>query len=372
MTHGGELFRLLVDSVREYAIVALDPDGRVVSWNRGAVRIEGYAAEEIVGRHFSLFYPPEDALAGKPEAALRAAAEQGSHVAEGWRVRKDGTRFWASVVLTALRDETGRLTGFAKVSRDLTEARRAEQLDRRLSLLGDALRRRDEFLAVASHELRTPLTCVQLELQALLRYTNLGAALPPAQRARLGRLERHVLRLSRLVASLLDVTALASGGVAIERTPFDLGELVREVAARARAADPRSRISLSLDGPHEGRCDRRRVDGAISSLVENAQKNGGGCLELSVRGDASAVRVAVRDHGPGIAPELQASVFDRFGRAAPVEHFGGFGVGLWRARQIAAAHGGALELESAPGRGATFTLVLPRSARAQDAAAPSV
>ena len=124
-----ESFRLLVESVQDYAIFKLDPGGHVTTWNVGAQRIKGYAAEDIVGQHFSRFYPPEDVLGGKCERELAGAARDGRFEDEGWRVRKDGSRFWANVVITALRDGSGRLVGFAKVTRDLTERRRAE-LDR--------------------------------------------------------------------------------------------------------------------------------------------------------------------------------------------------------------------------------------------------
>ncbi|HEX8868450.1 MAG TPA: PAS domain S-box protein, partial [Lentzea sp.] len=122
-----ELFRLLVQGVRDYGIFMLDPGGHVVSWNTGAERIKGWAAEEIIGRHFSTFYPPEDVRAGKPEWELRVAKAEGALEDEGWRVRKDGTRFWANVIITALYDDTGELRGFGKVTRDMTERRRAEQ-----------------------------------------------------------------------------------------------------------------------------------------------------------------------------------------------------------------------------------------------------
>src|SRR5438477_2596647 len=122
-----ERFRLLVESVRDYAIFMLDPDGRVASWNRGAERLKGYSAEEIIGRHFSAFYPPEEVTSGRPARELAAASANGRFEDEGWRVRKDGSRFWANVVISPLCDESGRLIGFGKVTRDMTERKRAEE-----------------------------------------------------------------------------------------------------------------------------------------------------------------------------------------------------------------------------------------------------
>src|SRR2546423_12618888 len=123
----GELHRLLVEGVDDYAIFALDPDGFILSWNAGAQRFKGYTAEEVVGKHFSIFYPREKIEEGFPEYELREAARVGRFEDEGWRVRKDGTRFWADVVITALRDASGQLIGYAKVTRDLTERRVAEE-----------------------------------------------------------------------------------------------------------------------------------------------------------------------------------------------------------------------------------------------------
>src|SRR5215218_6303768 len=128
-----ERFRLLVEGVKDYAIFMLDPEGKVASWNEGAHRIKGYSQQEILGRHFSVFYPEEDLKRSKPERELEIAQEKGTYEEEGWRVRKDGTRFWASVSITALWDEAGGLRGFAKVTRDITERKRAEEEIQRLN-----------------------------------------------------------------------------------------------------------------------------------------------------------------------------------------------------------------------------------------------
>jgi PAS domain S-box-containing protein len=163
-TEGSGLYRLLVESVKDYAIFALDPDGNVLSWNEGARRLKGYEPHEIIGRHFSAFYSAEEKTAGKPQRELVVAAEEGRIEDEGWRIRKDGTRFWANVVITALRDETGTLVGFAKVTRDLTERRAAEQRAindaRCLAEAEVANQAKIQFLAAMSHELRTPLNAI--------------------------------------------------------------------------------------------------------------------------------------------------------------------------------------------------------------------
>src|SRR5689334_23513654 len=153
-------FRLLVESVLDYSIFMLDPHGVITTWNAGAVRINGYTPHEIIGQHFSIFYPSQDVDAGKCELELTVAAEKGRFEDEGYRIRKDGSRFWANVIITALRDSKGSPVGFAKVTRDLTERRMAEEERLRLARSLEANRVKDEFLAVISHELRTPLNAI--------------------------------------------------------------------------------------------------------------------------------------------------------------------------------------------------------------------
>src|SRR5947209_3270244 len=177
--------RLLLENVRDYALFMLDTEGRVASWNVGAERINGYTAQEIVGSHLSRFYPPEDVLAGKSELELRVARETGRFEEEAWRIRKDGSKFWANAVLTAIRDENGELRGFAKVVRDLTERKKAEEERLRLVQTQEALRLRDEFLSIAAHELRTPLTALLLQLQSMEKSQKReGASIPALRSAR--------------------------------------------------------------------------------------------------------------------------------------------------------------------------------------------
>ncbi|WP_248352513.1 PAS domain-containing sensor histidine kinase [Anaeromyxobacter oryzae] len=358
-----DLFRILVEGVKEYAIFMLDPTGVVVSWNAGAERIKGYRAEEIIGRHFSVFYPREDAASGKPDLELREAAAHGSYEEEGWRVRKDGSRFLASVVLTALRDASGELTGFAKVTRDLTEKRRGEEARRGLVRAREAVRTRDDFLAIASHELRTPLTSLQLLVQSLARGLQPGQPVTPTVVQRLGNLEKLVARLAGLVNGLLDVTAMASGQLALERSSFDLAALVAELVDRLAPEVERQggTVVLQAASAVPGRWDRRRLADAIGAVLSNAAKYAGAdriVVDVSVHDELAVV--SIDDQGPGISAEDQARVFERFERAVPVVHYGGFGLGLWSARQIVTAHGGEIGIRSAPGQGSCFQLRLPR------------
>ena len=198
LKQGGRIYELMVDSVRDYAIFMLDPDGHVASWNKGAQRIKGYTADEIIGRHFSAFYPPEDIAAGKPPLELKEATRHGKFEEEGIRLRKEGSAFWASVVITAVRDEDGSLVGFAKVTRDLTERRAAHERAiadaRRLAKAEAANTAKGEFLAAMSHELRTPLNAIggYTELLSL----GLGGPVNPGQLDYLERIrksQQHLL-----------------------------------------------------------------------------------------------------------------------------------------------------------------------------------
>src|ERR1700759_5582705 len=207
----GEPFRLLVESVRDYAIFMLDEDGHVASWNAGAERIKGYKADEIIGKHFSIFYPEEDLKWDKTGYELKEAARVGRFEDENWRIRKDGTRFWANVVITALRDEDGTLRGFGKVTRDLPERKQAEE--QRLQLAREqvaraeaeaANRSKDEFLATVSHELRTPLNA----MLGWGRMLNSGK-LDQAGIARgLETIERNAKLQAQLIDDLLDVARI--------------------------------------------------------------------------------------------------------------------------------------------------------------------
>jgi PAS domain S-box-containing protein len=361
-----EHLRLLVESVREYALFVLDREGHVITWNPGAERIKGYRADEIIGRHFSVFYPEEEASSGKPDAELTAAAERGSFEDEGWRVRKDGSRFWANVVITAMRAPNGDLVGFAKVTRDLTERKRAEETSRKLTLAEGALRARDEFLLLASHEFRTPVTCLELEIQSLLRRLRAGSRIARDDIEQIRQLERHILRLAELVHIFVDVNDAAAGSLSLQLSPFDLGDLLAEAVGRSRPTSPSqgAAIELQMDGPLLGTWDRKRVGQIISGLLSNALKYGEGKpVRVEASGDRDFVRIAVIDQGLGIAAEDHERVFERFERAVPSEHFGGLGIGLWMARQVARAHGGDIELRSAPGKGSAFVLVLLRSPR---------
>jgi PAS domain S-box-containing protein len=370
-----EEFKLMVEGVEDYAIFLIDLAGRVATWNEGARRIKGYTADEILGKHFSVFYTPEDAAAGAPEATLEAARREGRSAGEGWRVRKGGSRFWASAVLSPVRGDHGELHGFGKITRDLSERKRAEeQREDLIAELRAAVRARDEFLQIASHELKTPLTPLQLQLEALARVLEKSAVSDERLAGKMDTAIRQVVRLSRLVESLLDVSRVTAGRIALEIEPLDLAGLVRDVARRFDGEARRAGSELSVLGDESipGRWDRLRIEQIVSNLLSNAIKYGGGNpVEIATRASDGAVRISVTDQGIGIAKEALGRIFERFERAVSVRHFGGLGLGLFIARQYAEAHGGSIVAKSRPGAGSTFTVVLPLEPTAHSAVSPA-
>jgi PAS domain S-box-containing protein len=365
-------FRLLVSNVVDYAIFMLDTTGRIVTWNEGAERIKGYTEEEIVGRHFSVFYPAEQVQIRKPDWELEVAKRDGRYEEEGWRIRKDGSRFWASVVITALRDETGRLRGFGKVTRDLTERRMREEArnaerDReaaRLRAHADRMaeleRTKTQFLNIASHELRGPLTVLR-GYNSMLE----EGAIPVAQIPAVARLlEGKLVQMDRLVEQMLETARLEHDTFDLYRDTFDLTDVVQEQLDVARPLSSDHRFTLASNGkPMLVQGDRARIGTIVSNLLDNAVKYSpeGGEVCCTVRSLGSQVSLSVRDEGMGIAPEHIATLFTRFGRL-PTETnitIPGTGLGLFLCREIATRHGGEVTVKSKPGLGTEFTLTLP-------------
>jgi PAS domain S-box-containing protein len=363
-----ERFRVLVQGVRDYAIFMLDPSGRIASWNEGAQRIKGYSAEEIVGRHFSLFYPADQIAANKPQHELAIATREGKYEEEGWRVRKDGSLFWASVLISALRDPHGTLIGYAKVTRDLTERRAAQERAiadaRRIAEVESANRTRSEFLASLSHELRTPINGTLGYLDLI--ETGIGGEASEQHREFLGRIRRSQEHLLRIINDLLNYSRIEAGQVEYARAPVPLGEVVAVVLPMI---EPQALTkSITVNAP---RCDPSlvaeadgvKVEQVVLNLLSNAVKftPSGGRVSVHCDRDGDRVRIRVADTGPGIPSAQQAAIFEPFvqlGRSLTSRHEG-TGLGLAISRDLARAMAGDLSVESTVGVGSTFTLLLP-------------
>jgi signal transduction histidine kinase len=247
------------------------------------------------------------------------------------------------------------------ILRELREARtRAERRDA-LEALRLAVKVRDEFLTMAGHELRTPLTTLRLQVQGILRSRSDGGA-PERIEDRLLLVERSTRRLHALVDRLLDISQVAQQGVALQRAPTDLALVVRDAAGRFADAGAAAQLQIAASLPVLGNWDEARLDTLATNLISNALKYGEGRpVRVAVEDGGGAARLTVRDEGIGIDEADQARIFERFGRAVSDRRYGGFGIGLWLVREIASAHGGRVELDSAPGRGATFVVHLPKS-----------
>jgi PAS domain S-box-containing protein len=314
-----ERLRALVATVVDYAIFMLDPNGLVMSWNVGAERLKGYGADEVIGKHVSLFYTEADRLAGRPEQALAVAAEAGSFEEQGWRVCKDGSLFWADVVITALRSEDGSLRGFTKVTRDITERRRAEEaLQRANEELSQANDAKDQFVAVLSHELRNPLAPIRNSLFILER------AVPGSEQARraLTVVGRQVGQLTRLIDDLLDLTRISRNKIRLEFAPVELNELVQKAVEDHRLLFEKNGIELDFGHAPVSttvNADSARLTQVVGNLLQNAAKftGRGGRTSVTVSVDEARqhAAVAVTDTGAGIPREVLVRLFQPFMQA---------------------------------------------------------
>ena len=359
-------FRMLIDSVQDYGIFMLDPEGNVSSWNEGAERINGYTTAEILGKHFSIFYPDEDLAWNKPAYELEVAGRDGKFEDEGWRVRKDGSRFWANVIITAVRDDRGELVGFSKVTRDLTERRAAQERaiedTRRVAEAEAANRAKSEFLASMSHELRTPLNAIGGYADLLL--LGVAGSLDPATREYLDRIRRSQQHLLGIINDLLNFSRLEAGRVAFEMQPMSLGEAIRRVLPMIEPqADQRGlHVAVGAGRDEYANADPAKVEQILVNLLSNAVKftESGGTITITQFQDGDWSGVRVHDTGIGIPQNKLEAIFEPFvqvGRTLNSAHEG-TGLGLSISRELARAMGGDLTVESTRGTGSTFTLRL--------------
>ena len=377
-----ERFRLLVEGVAEYAIFMLDPNGRVATWNSGAERIKGYTASEIIGQHFSVFYPRGSReTSGWPEHELQVAAEKGSFIDTGWRVRKDGTTFWANVTITALRDDAGKLFGYAKLTRDLTEAKRLEAMElanqQREEMLDAernarmaaqrATRLKDEFLATLSHELRTPLSAILGWTQVLLRGATPKG--PDEQKRAIEVIDRNARAQVQLIDDLLDLSRIMTGKLRLDLHQVSFSSVVEAAVDSAKPAAEAKGIRLKAilgAGQDIVSADSARLQQVVWNLLTNAIKftPKGGQVQVLLQRVNSHLELSVSDTGIGIPASYLPHVFDRFSQkdTSTTRAFGGLGLGLAICKQLVELHGGSITAVSeGEGKGATFSVHLPLS-----------
>lgn len=370
MSHTEQQMRVLVEGIHDYGVIMLGPDGRVLSWNAGAQRILGYAEAEIVGQPYSCFFPEPDRAAGKPELALRVAEATGRFESEGLRVRKDGSIFWVDAVISPLYDPSGHLTGFSKITRDVTDRKAAEaeraniiQRDIEIKALREKAAFKDQFINNAAHELKTPMTPLRLQMYMLRRN---AAGLSPEQQGHLEIMERSLARLQSLVQDVLQAARTQSGHLALRREPLDLNFVVAEAIEAFGPIAESSGIRLEMSAgprlPVIG--DAARLLQVVSNLLSNAIKYTptGGRVTVTGRIREGECNLSVQDTGVGLSRDQLQRLFQPFSQV----HAGlatarpGTGLGLFIAKGTVEQMGGTLTcLSGGQNQGSIFTLALP-------------
>jgi PAS domain S-box-containing protein len=362
-----EAFDLVVSSVKDYAIFLLDPDGKVVTWNQGAQRIKGYTASEIVGKSFSTFYPQTAKDIGHPQHELKLAVENGHYEEEAWRVRKDGSEFWASVTITPVYDAKSKLRGFIKVTKDLTERRRAElELQRARDEAVRASQLKSQFVANISHEIRTPMAGIIGMAEILLQDENLN----DEQREAAEHIFLSSRRLLEVLNDILDFSKLEAGRVEIAEDSFSIQAVLREVMDSI--AVPASKKSLEIklhvaDGvPDQMTGDEGKIRQCLLNFAHNAIKftsKGHVLIDVSTakHDGRDLVRFEVKDTGIGIDPEAQERLFEPFVQAdgSIRRKFAGTGLGLSITKGFVTLMKGDFGFSSEPNVGSTFWFAVP-------------
>jgi PAS domain S-box-containing protein len=354
------VFRSLVEAVRDYAIFVLDPKGNIMTWNPGAQSIKGYSAEEIIGKHFSIFYPPEDLANNKPGRELEVAAQTGRLEDEGWRLRKDGSPFWASVVITRILDDKGKIIGFGKITRDLTERRRySQELELRIAERERTNAELEAFSYSVSHDLRAPLRAIEGFSQALREeYSHLFDA---TANDYLQQVIDASTRMNRLVQDLLNYSRLSRTELMLDRVDLDsaLASAIKELTPEERKFILMNHRQKKPVMAHE-----QTLIQIFANLIANGLKfhapEQQPQVTIDVRPGArpKTVRVLITDRGIGIAPEHQQRVFQVFERLHGIEDFPGTGIGLAIVKRGMERMDGTYGLESTPGKGSTFWIEL--------------
>lgn len=355
-----ERFRILVEGVKDYAIIMLDPAGNVMSWNQGAERIKGYREDEIIGNNFSRFYVEEDVKQGKPGMELAWAAAAGRFEDEGWRVRKDGSRYWANVVIAALRDKYGQLRGFSKITRDITERKQAEDhLKETLADLQRSNQELEQFAYVASHDLQEPLRMVSSYTQLLAeRYQ--GQLDDKAQKY-INYAVDGALRMQVLINDLLAYSRIGTRGKPLE--PTDTGIVLAEAVRNLKMQIDEAKAGITNDALPEVRADASQLVLVFQNLLGNALKFRGEeapHVHISAKDAGREWQFSVRDNGIGIEPDYADKVFVIFQRLHTREEYPGSGIGLAICKKIVERHGGRIWFESEFGKGSTFYFTVPK------------
>jgi PAS domain S-box-containing protein len=359
-----ERYRTILQNIRDYAIYAVDPEGYITEWTEGAQKVKGYTPSEVVGQHFRMFHTPEDRAAGWPERFLAEAGRNGRAERESWHVRKGGGRFWANEIATAIRDQDGRLTGFTKISRDLTIQKVLErQQEESLAREREAREAAEAFMAVMSHELRTPVTTIYGTASLLTRDPDRADT-----RDLLADIEEEAERLVRIVDDLLVLSRVERGVVLLTPEPVLLRHVLTDVLAIVRRRYPSAQIEVQGSVPTPVLADATAVRQILHNLLTNAAKYAGrdGPIVLRLMETERWVEISILDSGPGLGdqPEDLFQLFYRSPHSARLAS--GTGIGLYVARQLVRAMGGSIDASTRPEGGASFVVRLPASRDTDD------
>jgi PAS domain S-box-containing protein len=357
--HREELFKLLVSSVKDYAIFMLDPNGVIITWNEGAQRAKGYTAEEIIGKHFSIFYTAESRASNHPQHELEIATETGRYEEEGWRIRKDGTMFWANVVITALRSG-GELIGFAKVTRDLTDKKILEQQrEEQQKLLTETNEELQRLAYVVSHELQAPIATIS-------RYCNLLSVryhdkLGDDANDFLAKMTTSSQMIGRMVDDLWTYARISKPGSSMESVP--LTSAANDAIAELKDMLADNEVTLGTLPTVRG--NRRQLIYLFRELIVNAiryRSEQAPRIEISSHRVEDGVVISVKDNGAGIDEVFRLDVFRLFHRLKGGPDPDATGMGLSICKKIVQQHRGRIWFESKVGEGTTFHIWLPKSA----------
>jgi PAS domain S-box-containing protein len=372
-----ERYRSLVEQVTDYGIFMLDEKGRIISWNEGAKKIKGYTAEEVIGKYFSIFYPEEDILNGKPANELKIALAEGKYEEEGWRIRKNGSLFWASVVITAIYNNAGIHIGFSKVTRDLTERREAEKALREsyenyrmlagelkvtnleLSYANEEL---EQFTSIVSHDLQEPIRTIKSFLSLI--NLKLDAEQNEELKTYIGKALTAADRMKELIRNLLNYSQLSKEEMLKEQVKVD--DLVQEALQNVRSSIEKNKAQIQVEtGPESIAGDRVQLVQLIQNLLSNALKfTNGQEPRITIRSfvENGHVKFAISDNGIGIAEADLGKIFEIFRRLHTKKEYPGTGIGLAICKKIVDRHRGKIWPESEPGKGTTFYFTLNEEA----------
>lgn len=369
-----ERLRLMTSCVKDYAIIMLDPSGRIMTWNEGARSLKGYREDEILGQSMAIFYTPEEIAAGKSDHLLQTATKEGRCEDEGWRVRKDGTRFYADVILTAMHDSNGKLVAFTKITRDVSERKAAEaeilrlnssleqDVRERTAELQAANRELESFAYAVAHDLRAPLRAMAGFSQALVE--DFGATLELEARSYLDQIVIGSRRMGELVDGLLTLSRSTQGE--LQRDEVDISDLAEQLLAELVRAEPERQVILEIEPGIKARGDARMLEAVMGNLLGNAWKYTATTLTAKIgvysRQTSEGLLLCIQDNGAGFDMAHAGKLFQPFQRLHRQEEFIGIGIGLATVQRIIHRHGGEIHANGIPGQGAQFCFSLGTAA----------